>query len=116
MRRRAASGLRFVHAAFMATPTSSMNFRGSTPLSHGFVLILTHIAAHAGSHSLSVANARSHGPGSGGWPVAAAALSFLLLIALASPWERRMKMWLRKPCSGEHTQRVRRSPVFGLTH
>ena len=62
MWRRVPSGLRLVHAALRPTATNSMNLRGSTPSVHGFVVIVAQVAAHAGSHSLSLANAGSQGP------------------------------------------------------
>src|SRR5271166_5091244 len=62
MWRRVPSGLRLLQAAFKPTLTNSMNLRGRTPAVHGFVVIFTHVAAQAVSHSLSVAKAASHGP------------------------------------------------------
>src|SRR5262245_49071446 len=62
MWRRVPSGLRLVQAAFNPMLTSSMNLRGRTPVTQGFVVIFTHVSAHCGSHWRSVFNARSHGP------------------------------------------------------
>src|SRR5215471_13047951 len=62
MWRRVPSGLRLVQAAFNPTLTSSMNLRDSTPLVHGFVVIVTQVSAQAGSHCRSCSRAGSHGP------------------------------------------------------
>src|SRR4029453_11486880 len=63
--RRVPSGLRVVHAAFNPTLTSSMNLRDSTPLVHGFVVIVTQVSDQAGSHSRRRASAGAQGPDAG---------------------------------------------------
>ena len=60
--RRVPSGLRWVQAAFSATPISSMVLRGSTLPTQGLVDIWKQASAHCGSHSLSLSRDLSHGP------------------------------------------------------
>ena len=62
MCRRVPSGLRLVHAAFIARLINSTVLRGKTPELHGLVVIFAQASAHAGSHSRSCASAASHGP------------------------------------------------------
>jgi hypothetical protein len=64
MWRRVPSALRFVHAAFSATPINSTNLRGSTPDLHGFVAIRVQLSVQAGSQARNCATASSQGPAS----------------------------------------------------
>ena len=70
MWRRVSSRLRFVQAAFKATPISSTVLRGRTPEARGLVDMFTHVSAHFGSLWRSWASAVSHGPVSCGWSLA----------------------------------------------
>ena len=51
-----------MHAAFKATPTNSMNFRGNTPFSQGLPVMVAQIDDHDGSQVRSVSSAESQGP------------------------------------------------------
>src|SRR5271170_6909619 len=62
MCRRVPSGLRLVHAAFIARLINSTVLRGKTAELHGLVVIFAQVSAHSGSHSRICASAASHGP------------------------------------------------------
>lgn len=76
MCRRVPSGLRLVQAALRPTPTSSTNFRGSTPFAQGSSVMDAHVVAHDGSQPSIVPSAESQGPISRerlpGWSVGSA--------------------------------------------
>ncbi len=83
MWRRVPSGLRFVHAAFNATDTSSTNLRGKTPALQGLFVIFEQAAAQPGSHWRSCSKASSQGPAFSVWPGAKVSPVFAASIDLS---------------------------------